>query len=332
MRLDRFITLNFVQPARRVVRALGPRPSSLGASLPVLMYHGISAEPEPGVAAYYQTNTSPAVFREQMGYLAQSGYRTLDLPQALKFLRREHGQSATPDHQPSSLNRAVVITFDDGLRDFYTQAFPVLKEHGFTATMFLATGFIRGSQSSSSPHRSEGRAEGAGPRPSKNGAEYLTWNEIREMQKAGIRFGSHTVNHPRLIELSWPEIKRELADSKNELENRLGEPATDFAYPFAFPQSDRAFVEGFRSILAETGYACCATTEIGRAHAGDDPYRLKRLPANSLDDRAFFRAKLEGAYDWLALPQALSKRVRRCVRAGKGRKNLAVAAPTVVSR
>jgi hypothetical protein len=58
----------------------------------------------------------------------------------------------------------------------------------------------------------------------------------------------------------------------------------------------------------EAGYACCATTELGRVKMGDDLYRLKRLPANSLDDAAFFRAKLEGAYDWLALPQAIVKR------------------------
>ena len=63
----------------------------------------------------------------------------------------------------------------------------------------------------------------------------------------------------------------------------------------------------FRSLLMQAGYTCCATTEIGRVKAGDDPFRLKRLPVNGLDDAQFFRAKLEGGYDWLAWPQAIRK-------------------------
>jgi peptidoglycan/xylan/chitin deacetylase (PgdA/CDA1 family) len=197
--------------------------------------------------------------------------------------------------------KTVVITFDDGFRDCYTQAFPALREHGFTATIFLPTAFIQDA------------------RRCFKGAECLTWEEARELRRAGLEFGSHTVNHPRLVELGWQEIERELRDSKDQMEQQLAEPVRTFAYPFAFPQNDRAFAEAFRGLLMQTGYTCCATTEIGRVKTGDDPFRLKRLPANSLDDEKFFRAKLEGGYDWLAWPQAALKKLKPRPAAGRKR-------------
>lgn len=278
MRLDRLITLKLVRPFRR--RGMGVSTFRL----PILMYHGISDAPEPGASPYYQTSTSPAIFQRQLSLLAEQGYRTLDLPQASELLR---------EAEPPSGNY-LVITFDDGFRNVYTEALPALREHGFTATVFLPTAFI-----------SDRR------RAFKN-AECLTWAEVREMSGLGIRFGSHTATHPELARLSWPEIERELRDSKTELERRLGEPATAFAYPFAFPQNNRRFARRFRSLLAGIGYTSCATTILGRVRPGDDPFRLKRLPVNSLDDAALFKAKLRGDYDWLALIQAAVKWAKRC--------------------
>jgi peptidoglycan/xylan/chitin deacetylase (PgdA/CDA1 family) len=226
-----------------------------------------------------------------MRQLAQDGYKTMDLTKAVALLAQ--GQI------PAEKN--VVITFDDGFRNFHDQAFPALQEYGFTAAVFLPTAFI------------------ADARRSFKGTECLTWDEVRELRKAGITFGSHTVNHPELTQLPLREIERELRESKCELEQQLGGPVTTFAYPYAFPQRDRRFVQSFRELLVQTGYSCCATTELGRVRTGDDPYRLKRLPANSLDDAALFRAKLEGGYDWLAAPQALFKKLKRAVRGSKKR-------------
>ena len=326
MRLDRAISLNLVQPFRRVrfkVQSSGPFPA------PILMYHSISDEPEPGVPAYYQTNTSPAVFRQHMQFLADHGYRTISLDQLVSMLTiglQDYRTTGPQDHgatmplgpisafsfQLSAFPKLVCITFDDGFRDFYMGAFPVLQKHGFTATVFLPTAFIAGSRSVQGL-----RFDGSGFEvpchfPFRNPhSEFLTWNEVRELRQAGIQFGSHTVNHPRLVELPWNEVAEELRESKQELEQHLGEPVTTFAYPFAFPQANRAFVQDFRRLLAEIGYTCCATTELGRVGLGDDPYRLKRLPANSLDDLGLYRAKLEGCYDWLALAQGMIKTVKR---------------------
>ncbi len=275
-RLDRSLTTLLFHPLQRLGAGRGvPR-------LPVLMYHGICEDPQSGVHSYYKTSTSPAVFRRQMRQLSGAAYKTVDLARAVQLLAEER--------LPREKN--VVITFDDGFENFYTEAFPILQEHHFTATMFLPTAYINDSR-----------------RAFKN-TRCLTWSEVRRLRKDGITFGSHTVNHPELYKLPFGEIERELRESKTELEQQLSEPVTTFAYPFAFPQADTAFARTFRAVMVNAGYLCCATTELGRVKAGDDPYRLKRLPVNSADDETLLRAKLEGGYDWLARPQALAKELK----------------------
>ena len=140
--------------------------------------------------------------------------------------------------------------------------------------------------------------------------ECLTWEEVRELRRDGVRFGSHTVNHPKLHELPWDDIRAELTVSRDCLEQELQEPVTSFAYPYAFPQEDHRFAEEFAGLLREAGYRHCATTMVGRMLTGDDPFRLKRLPANSCDDRALFAAKLDGAYDWFAGVQRAFRHVK----------------------
>lgn len=271
MRFDRGLTLGIFRPLS----------GSAARGLPVLMYHSVSNDPEPGVGSYYRVTTSPQRFAEQMDWLSELGFKGVSLEEALAA----HGQA-------EGGQSLVAITFDDGFRDFHTTAWPILQKHHFTATMYVPTGFI------------------APDRRTFNNRECLTWDEVRELRRQGARFGSHTVNHPKLYELSWKEIETETAESKWRLEEELGEPVSSFAYPYAFPQENRDFSSRLADILKTCGYQSCVTTVIGRWHPGDDSYSVKRLPANSCDDQALFKAKLNGAYDWMGTPQALVRRMK----------------------
>jgi peptidoglycan/xylan/chitin deacetylase (PgdA/CDA1 family) len=255
--------------------------------VPILMYHTISDDPEEGITPYYKVATSRRRFAEQMQWLDDAGYVGVSLEDALAHPAGSRSDGRVP----------VALTFDDGFSDFYTQAQPVLERHAFTATLYLPTAFI------------------ASSRKSFRGKDCLTWDEVRDLRAHGIRFGSHSMSHPRLYELSWDAIDQELKFSKESLEHELGEAITGFAYPFAFPQEDQRFIRTLTERLREFGYGSCVTTVIGRMGESDDPFCLKRLPANSCDDRALFMAKLEGAYDWMGTLQGSFRRLKRGTRA-----------------
>lgn len=277
-RLDRLATLYLCFPATRVFG------QKRHARVPILMYHSVSDNLFGRTHPYYQINTSPMIFARQMRWLRQNEYRTMDLTDMLAAL--ETGQD---------VSKRVVITFDDGYRDFYTDAFPVMKQCGFDATIFLATDRIK-----EAPLRLEG-------------VDYLTWREVRELHAEGIRFGSHTVTHPDLRSLGPDQIDYELAFSKDTIEQKLGTPIESFAYPFAFPEEDRGFARFLMDVLENQGFDNGVSSIIGRAHSGNNRYFLPRLPINSWDDAWLLRAKLEGGYDWLHWPQWLYKFVHHNV-------------------
>jgi len=311
IRPDRLLTIGVVHPLIRAWRGLnqGAGDAAVSSALPILMYHSISEDHQPDVAPRYRTVTTAQRFAEQMQFLYSRHYQAVTLRDGLDWLKRSaNGNNcvntpstsesraaiATGNHQSSFNPPLVVLTFDDGFHDFYTAAFPVLHQFGFRATMFLPTAFI----GNNGIHRQF------------LGRDCLTWTETRELSDAGFEFGSHTVNHPKMIDLSWSEIKSELSDSKSQIEQQLGLAVTSFAYPYAFPQSDAAFVTGLRGFLSTAGYETCVTTEIGFATSSDDPLQLKRLPVSGEDDLEFFAAKLDGAYNWLRWPQGTVKSVK----------------------
>lgn len=277
MPLDRLISLRIVRPlAKYGIMAAKP-------GIPILMYHSISNDPENRVSPYYRLSTPPALFREQMCCLRDHGYSVISLTEAVRRLGADDAVS----------DRAVVLTFDDGFSDFQRNAWPILGEFSYSATVFLPTAFIGDHEQLLFKDRS-----------------CLTWNQVRELCSNGTLFGSHTVNHVILHDLNWSDIKRELSDSKKKLEDQLGISVSHFAYPYAYPQADGEFCRRFREVLAECGYGSCVTTCVGRSDHGNFPWNLKRLPVNSSDDQVLFLAKLQGAYDWFAAGQSLMKKCK----------------------
>ena len=286
IQFDRLLTTALVDPALRAIRRL--RASTGPQSVPVLMYHSITDDPEPGVGGYYRLNTPPSLFREHLRILKDEGFTVVDLATAFKGLNHSVNPEtkANPDQRGRKL---AVITFDDGFRDFLTAAWPALVEFGFTATVFLPTAFI------------------GNDRLTFKTRECLTWEEVRELRKQGVSFGSHTINHPKLWELDPVTFATELRESRDCIERELGEPIHSFAHPYAFPGNHAAYIRCFRDTLLESGYSFGVTTSLGCIHCGDDALLLKRLPANGGDDASLFRAKLNGAYNWLAWPQKAVK-------------------------
>lgn len=265
---DRWITLALVDPLQRL-GLYRPAPG-----VPILMYHSISDELEPGVPPYYRLNTSPRRFREQMLWLQREGWRVVPLVDAVA--------------QAGSGCRLVALTFDDGYEDFLTHAWPVLAELGYPATVFVATGLID---------------SGRGFR----GKPCLTWHEIEELAAGGVDFGSHTVTHRRLVDLDWEEVRWELAESKTRLEAVLGKDIRAFSLPYAFPEGNKVFCGRLLDMLKEVGYELLVTTRLGRQRACDGAAGVRRLPCSEADDPALFRRKLGGAYDWLYHLQRLRK-------------------------
>ena len=277
-RIDRLATLYCAHPIKRI---FGKGRSS---SVPILMYHSISDNLFGKSHPYYQINTSPEAFAQQMRWLRQNNYQSLNLTEAYAAL--EAGKD---------VSKTVVITFDDGYRDFYTDGFTVMKQCGFSATIFLATDRIQNNSMCI------------------DGVYYLTWNEVRELQAGGITFGSHTVTHPDLRSLGPEQIDYELGYSKEVIEQKLGTPVESFAYPFAFPEEDKRFSRFLVDLLENHGFENGVSTIIGRARLCHNRFLLPRLPVNSWDDADFLQAKLEGGYDWLHWPQWLNKSIHHNV-------------------
>ena len=279
-RFDRFLTLYIFH---FLYTSFLPRKEG---RIPILMYHSISDAPEKAHHPYFKTNTSPRVFAEHMKFLHESNYAVILLPEAVDIITR-NPEPANRRHCLTTRNsqlvtcNPVVLTFDDGFADFYTEAFPILQEYGFCATVFLPTGFISDGECCFKDKR------------------YLRWGEIRELAKSRIEFGSHTVTHPQLRDLDWSQVEQEIRESRGIIEDKIGEKVESFSYPYAFPAENECLKERLKNLLVKLGYKNGVTTSVGTAVRGDDPFFLKRIPINSDDDTVFFKAKLEGRYDWI---------------------------------
>jgi peptidoglycan/xylan/chitin deacetylase (PgdA/CDA1 family) len=226
-----------------------------------------------------------------MSFLHENHYAVISLTEAVDIITRSP-ELATRKSEPETRNM-VVLTFDDGFADFYKEAFPIIQAYGFSATVFLPTGFILDEECFF------------------KGKRCLRWNEIRDLARSRIEFGSHTVTHPQLRDLDWNQVVREIGESRGIIEDKIGEKAESFSYPYAFPGENERLKERLKDSLIELGYKNGVTTSIGTAVRGDDPMFLRRIPINSDDDTVFFKAKLEGGYDWIQQIQKGYKILRK---------------------
>jgi peptidoglycan/xylan/chitin deacetylase (PgdA/CDA1 family) len=210
-------------------------PTSGATYVPVLMYHWIRVNPDPRDRIGFTLSVTPTDFAKQMLYLKSHGYQVVSLQLAVEGIR-EH--RALPSH-------AVVLTFDDGYRDFYTTASPILQSLGFTATDFVITSYV-------------GRLR------------YLTWPMIQTLDQEGFTIGDHTVNHAALSSLPPAQALWEMSDAKQQLEAYLNHPVLDMAYPSG---------EFNQSVMRQAqllGFECAVSTRPGPYHTPDTLFELSR--------------------------------------------------------
>ncbi|MBC8485462.1 MAG: polysaccharide deacetylase family protein, partial [Bacteroidetes bacterium] len=169
-------------------------------------------------------------------------------------------------------DKIILLTFDDGWKDNYTNAFPILKKFSFKAAIFLVYYTIE----------EKGEFQ-----------EYLNKKDIFEMQNYGIDFGSHTLTHQELPTLEKQEAKREIVNSKSCLEKLLNKPVISFCYPRGKVNSDAV------SMVSDAGYELAFTIHPGRNYFDDNFLLLNRIEISGNDSMFDFKKKLAGAYDWL---------------------------------
>lgn len=207
----------------------------------ILMYHSVGHNGE-------SFTVTPEAFRSQMRYLKINGYKVM----SLQDLISAHTSGKIPD-------RAVAITFDDGYEDNFTEAFPILREFGLSATIFLVTGLV------------------GGVRTNKLGVSFpmLSWKQIEMMHQSGlISFGGHTVNHVRLSSIDEHQINREIYKSFEDIGEHLSDSSKIFAYPWGLhPFAAQAVLRNMN--------AAAVTVERGFIDAQTDPCLLPRNSVNT---------------------------------------------------
>ena len=174
--------------------------------------------------------------------------------------------------------KTIVLTFDDGFQNFYADAFPVLAECGFTATVFLVTDFC------------EKYNDWEGNLPTLERSKLLSWSEIKELDKYGIEFGAHSLSHPDFTKISLEEVKRELVESKSVIEEKLGNAVETFAYPYGKFNTD------VKQLTAQY-YAAACSTNLGKVNATSDFYSLERVDTYYLKNERIFKSLESASFD-----------------------------------
>jgi peptidoglycan/xylan/chitin deacetylase (PgdA/CDA1 family) len=225
----------------------------------VLTYHRLNDKLPKG-----QLVVHPKDFASQMMFLNfyRKQFEVISVAEMVEWLKGTRQSSRTK----------IVITFDDGYRDNYIHAYPVLKKYKFPATVFLTTDYI-GTEYKKDRYKDV---------PWKR--DYLNWDEVKEMMDEGIGFGAHTATHPHLAQIRVDEAEREIKKSYESVKTPY----------FCYPHGD--YNEKVKEIVKKMGFSCAFTVKPGINYKGQDLFEIKRIDVVGEDNFASFKYKITDKY------------------------------------
>jgi len=209
--------------------------------VPILAYHSVSDASRHGSNEFTVT---PQQLADHLDYIAHQGYTALRVSDFAETV-----ESCKP--LPS---RPILLTFDDGYADFYSDALPLLAARGYASTLYMITGQVLDNRSLSNQR----------PR-------FLSWAELREIDAAGVEIGSHSETHPQLDVLTHAHAHAEIQTSKAVLQAQLGHDVRSFAYPYGYHGP------AVRRLVIAAGYRSACAVKEALSASDDDIYALSRI-------------------------------------------------------
>jgi len=245
----------------------------------ILCYHRICDLPQTK-DAMDSLNVCPAVFAQQMAFLSQNRFNVITLDQ---FISHSYKNRKLPP-------KAIIITFDDGYRDNYINAFTILKKYNLEATFFVVTDCINSTEVF--PWLKPGEQSLALSQENKQYWLPLSKQDILDMGAHGASFGSHTRSHCGLGDVDESRAMEELRGSKEQLEQILMRQVKCFSYPYG------NFSESVLNLVKAAGYEAAVTIKRGGNTLKSDPFELRRIIITAQDSPTRFKRKVEGIGDW----------------------------------
>jgi peptidoglycan/xylan/chitin deacetylase (PgdA/CDA1 family) len=229
--------------------------------LPILLYHGVDHDAPEALAPFVM---APERFAAHMDELVRRGCTTLTVSGLVDLI------AAGEEPEPGT----VLVTFDDGLADFGEHAWPVLRDRGLAATLYVVSGCVGGTAEWLSP---------LGPPP-----RMLTWQQVRRLDAEGCEIGGHSASHPELDTLSNFELGLEIRECRTALSSQLGHPVRSFAYPHGY--HGRRVQEAVRA----AGFDSAAAVRNLLSSTDDDRFGLARVTIDASVDVDGLRRILDG--------------------------------------
>lgn len=241
--------------------------------MPIIMYHRVVDSPdEVGVHGTYVTKE---LFKKHMQVLKDNGYRTV----TFKELAEDHLLTKRFDKG----NKFVVLTFDDGYEDNYRVMFPILKEFGAKAVIFLLSESKYNEWDVNNPHNPEKRFD------------LMSEEQVKEMAAYGVEFGAHTKTHPYLSSLPIEEAREQIVQCKQKLEQTYGQPFITFAYPYGDLNDE------VKSEVRKAGFTFAVSTDSGEINVDSDLFQIRRIGIFPRNSMLTFRRKISGYYNFIKM-------------------------------